>query len=377
MKIAVIHFRFNPLVNYAENVYAATLQRLGHEVRVFTTWHGVKEADRHYIDDCDQKLPYQIVRSESHFSIGATVIPLDSRVKGSIRDFSPDVAIMLAPHHGPSVFWLSALPKECKVISGFSDLPWHERNPFLWKYVKKPWIRKVMRRSVLVLSMTDDTDTFLRKEFSDVDLVKMTMCGLFYDSVLYENQECSIPPTVDVEKFYQRFDQVVLMVTHTHRKKNIEQLMPQIGDFLRENPHSAFVFAGVSQDEYGQELIDFMEAHFPEGRFLVLPSQDAVHVKWLCERSYVSLWPLVSIGIQQAMACGCPCLIKQGMPVDHFFIPDLNGKFFRSDSSDLCEVLQSSCVTQWDREKIRGSVKDFSSDVGIAKILHSIGGRRL
>ena len=371
MRIAILHFRFKSSESYAENVYANTLCRLGHEVMVFSTGRHCSEFDSLEVVQVAPDRSFQVCRSKSMLQFGSTVIPFGRGICRSITDFAPDLAIMLAPHHGPAVFWMKALPKTCKVISGFSDLSWHHRNHFVWKYVKKPWIRKVLRRSDLVLAMTEDTKNFFESEFPDLATLRMHMCGLFYDGYFYSNQSdlhSEVPREID--EYYCKHKKVVLLITRTIEKKGIEAILSQVVLFLQAKPSVGFALVGITDDAYGEKLLSQLRDCLPEGRCLTLPMVSTALVKALCERSFVTLWPLVSIGIQQSMACGCPALVKASMPTQHFMLPECNGLYFRDDCSDLEMQLSLSLDVAWDRAEVKRRISAFASDVALAGVLN-------
>ena len=368
MRIAVIHFKFDQRLNYAENVYATALVRLGHEVTVFTSSHGFEDWSEKELENFDNAQNYQIVRCRKFWVNQSVVIPYGREVPDAIQEFRPDIAIMLAPHHGPAIFWLSSLPKQCRLISGFSDLPWHRRNLLVWRFVKKPWIAKVLRRSHLVLGMTQETVVFFDQQFSGVDFPPMRMCGLFYDSAIYDCHFEGEPEG----GIFKKFIKVVTLVTKSLKYKNIEVILECIRKLLLKEDHVGFVFAGITDDLYGNELRDLIIKSYPVGRYELHPILPGEKVRSLCCLSHLTIWPLVSIGIQQSMACGCPALVKKSMPTEHFLQPGVNGELFNDDCSNLLEKLLTCCRHEWSRDQIKDSVKIYSSDRAIADLVSEV-----
>ena len=375
MRIAILHFRFKSSESYAENVYANTLCRLGHEVIVFSTGRHCTEYDALEVVNVAQDRSFRVCRSKTMLQFGSTLIPLGGQICQTIASFMPEIAIMLAPHHGPAVFWMKALPHSCKVISGFSDLSWHHRNHFVWKYLKKPWIRKVLRRSDLVLAMTEDTRTFFENEFPDISNLRMEMCGLFYDGYFYSKKSNHFSGEMsEIDEYYSKYDKVVSLITRTNEKKGIEVILSQVKLFIQKNPSVGFALVGITDDAYGEKLRLELRECFPEGRCLTLPMVSTLTVKVLCERSFVTLWPLVSIGIQQSMACGCPALVKASMPTQHFMKSGCNGLYYRDDCSDLEMQLARSLNLSWDRDEVKHSISKYASENALICILQLVMG---
>jgi glycosyltransferase involved in cell wall biosynthesis len=367
-RIAIVTGRFDPGLGYQEVVFAKTLKRLGHDVRVFTT-NVAKLADGVPLCEKDANASYPILRSDRHWKIGETVIPRDSGIVRKLVDFNPEAAFLLAPGHGPGYCWLNYLPKECRIISGFSDLPMHKRSRLRW-WVKRRWYKKIIERTHLVITATEATSNLLKSSLQLKHWPRLEMTGLALDSAQYELEEVVCPPSVT--DLLKRVNWLIAGATRIYRGKGLEEIFESVRVFLTQNPEAGFVFGGFGTDDYSQSLLHELQRWDVVGRCCFLPTLQTEEISGIFRLANCSIWSLVSVGLQQSLACGCPVVLRAGQPADHILREGITGFIF-ADIASLPKVLDQVKHQHWDKSAIKEQVRPYFSDFMLPRILDMAG----
>ena len=364
-RIAILAAAFDPRLNYQESVSARTLHRMGHRVHVFTTTAPiVREAADWPAVDAASGLT--ITRTERFIRLKNTTIPRDPEVAAQIRAFAPDWAFLFAPANGAGCTWMRHLPPSTKVVAFISDLPWHRTSRVLWWLVKRRWLRAVFRRADAVAAVTDDTAVMLRDTGGSLLDGKLLMTGLSYDAEIFGDAPGIVPPAV--RELHGRCPRLVAIVTKAAPDKRLDETFSAVEKVLEAEPGTGFVLAGVGEDACGQALRRQVAASAVADRCVVLPVLNAVEVKGVFETAVCAVFTLVSIGIQQALACGCPVALRAGQPASHILQPGTNAERF-ADPADLADVLHRMLRRPWDRDAVRESIRPWRSETVLARVM--------
>ena len=363
MRIAIIHAKFNPSLNYVESVIARELHRQGHEVKVFTTSASMMNTGMTH-EAIDAEHGFEIIRARFWLGSLSIQIPLSIRVPLRLKRFRPQVAIALAPHHGPGSLWSYILPKECRLVTGFSDLPNHRHRKFVWKFFKLPMIKSAVARAQSVFAITVETKHFLTEQLGAKVGARMEVSGLPYDHhEFYPNANPSIEslPT-SLHHWKESGQRVIVLATRADATKNLDDLMTKIRDFLLNNQSWRFAFAGVVNDSDHIRWRSLFSKAGLESKVELMGVVSSVALRQLFQLAQASIWPSVSIGMIHSLACGCPVVISSEVSYSHFLLTDENGaiyepgeiaeallKFNRIDSSrrEVSDTVASLAIDHW------------------------------
>jgi glycosyltransferase involved in cell wall biosynthesis len=371
-KIAVIASAFDHRLNYQESVSARTLHRAGHEVRVFTTDAAIVRDERDWAE-VDARCPFPVVRTPRYWRWRNTMVPRDPAMAGALRDFRPDWAFLFAPAGGVGVSLMRHLPESCRVVAFISDLPWHRSSRMLWHLVKRPWLRRVFRRADVVAAVTEDTAEMLRGIGDSLLDGKLVMTGLSYDGLVFTETGGRCPEAVVALR--ERCPRIFCTVTKASPSKQLDEVVAAAEEVLREDAGAGFVLAGVGLDEYGEGLRRQVAASPWAERMVVLPVLEAEEVKGVFEVSAAAVFTLVSIGIQQALACGCPVVLRSGQPAGHILSPGVNSEEF-GEFGELAAAVRRLMVRGPSREAVRLSIAPWRSDLVLARVMELARARR-
>ena len=351
LRIAIIPAIFDVGLNYIENVFARTLHGMGHEVRVFTSYHGVPGNER-AIKDLDRGMPFQILRTKRVICVGVTQIPWDGAMGGQIRDFDPEVAFVLAPNHGLGAAWVKHLPVTCPVIASFSDLPWHRGRLRTW--IKRYWARRVIRRACKVITVTHQTQQLVGGWAGPQHAGKVVLTGLPFRP---EDLAGGSPPAKALE-LSLRVRQLIVCVTRVSPSKQLDVLFKAMERHLTVHPDAGFVIAGFDDSAESRRLQDLIEGSPVAARCVILPLIGIAEIGGLFRIASCSVWSLVSIGIYHSIHCGCPVLVRAGQDAQHLLENPAAGGWF-SNLEAIDEVLQDFLETSRGRTETSAVVERF------------------
>jgi glycosyltransferase involved in cell wall biosynthesis len=361
MRIAIIHAKFNPSLNYVESVIARELHRQGHEVKVFTTSAAMMNAGRSH-EAIDAEYGFEIIRARFWLGSLSIQIPLSFRVPLRLKRFRPQVAIALAPHHGPGSLWSYILPKECRLVTGFSDLPKHRHRKFVWKFFKLPMIKAVVSRAQSVIAITAETKHFLTEQLGEKLGARMLVSGLPYDHHAFYPSAHSSERYVSARVKQEHLSEanIVVLATRADPAKNLDQLLVEIRDFLIQSPTWRFVFVGVMNDF---DLLRWRALFAESGlesavEINGMVSSDALREIFQVAR--VSLWPSVSIGMIHSLACGCPVVIASGVTHSHFMFSEASVAMY--SSGKVAQALLKFQGNVTNRQEVSASVAPLAID---------------
>lgn len=363
--MALIPAGFDPRLNYQEVVFAQALHRMGHDVTVFTTTHGTLREKTDWTA-LDAALPFPVVRSARVLAVKSTHFPWDWTMRGRIRAFAPDLAILLAPVHGAGVCWMKHLPAGCRVISGFSDIPWHRGGKGLVSAVKRRWARKVFRRSSLVLSATVETTALLQEWGGDLLDGKLEFSGLSFDPASLDSKG-DLPAAA--AELRGRVRKLGAMVTRLIPEKQIDVLFGSVESFLTAHPDAGFVMGGFTDDAESARIRARIGASPVADRCVLLPILTSSRIGDLFRMADFTLWGSVSIGLYHSLACGSPVVLRRGVgSAQHLIDEGVNGCWFDA-LDDAAGAMARVTARTWDRAALVARVEPFFTDNLLTRLL--------
>jgi hypothetical protein len=195
---------------------------------------------------------------------------------------------------------------------------------------------------------------------------KLLMTGLSYDNAIFGDQPAATPPEVLALK--ARAPRLIAIVTKSAPDKQLDEAVTAITSVMAKNPDTGFILAGITDDACGLALRNQIAASPVADRCLALPVLEAPAIKGIFENASCALFSLVSIGIQQALACGCPVLLRSGQPASHILKEGTNSSRFDSFSS-LPATLLPFLNHPWNRQTIRDSILPWRSEVVLDRLM--------
>lgn len=365
LRIALIPAGFDPRLNYQEAVFARALHKMGHQLTVFTSSHGTIKEKTDW-SRVDAALPFPVIRTNRVLRVKSTYLPWDWRMGARIRKFAPQVAILLAPVHGLGVRWMKYLPRECRVLSGFSDIPWHRGGRGLANAIKRRWARKVFRRSSLILSATVETTALLREWGGPLVEGKIEFSGLGFDPASLESRG-DLPPAV--AELRGRVQRMGAMVTRIIPGKQIDVLFGSVEKFLLANPGAGFVIGGFEEDEESARVRARIAASPAADRCVLLPILNSSQIGDLFRMADFTLWSMASIGLYHSLACGCPLVLRSGVgSAQHLLEEGVNGFWFTA-LDDAAGAMARAAAHFRDRRALIAKVEPFFADLMLARLL--------
>ena len=361
LRIAIIPAVFDPALNYIENVFARTLQEMGHEVTVFTSFHRVP-GDPAAIEALDRTLPFRVVRSKRVFTVAVTQIPWDDSIRGKIRAFDPQVAFALAPNHGLGACWVRHLPDQCRLIASFSDLPWH-RGPFR-TWVKRYWARRVIRQASKVITVTSETQQLVVGWAGPEDAAKVERIGLPFRP----GDLAGTAPPAEALELSTRVRHLIVCVTRVSPAKKLDALFKAMERHLTAHPDSGLVMAGFDDGAESRRLRAIIGASPVAARCVILPLLGIGEIGGLFRIASCSVWSLVSIGIYHSLHCGCPALVRSGQDAQHLLENPAAGGWFSSPET-IDEALPDLLDHPRNRAETTAVVQRFHAEKVLAPLL--------
>lgn len=342
---------------------------MGHAVTVFTTSRDTIGGSDNW-DRIDDNLEYSIIRTDKFIQWKKTLVTYDPGIRREIRSWNPELGFVIGAGYGPPYYWMNALPEACRVISQFSDLPWHHRSGGLvWRW-KQRWYRNVFARSSLVLAVTKDTARLIRGVGGRALEPKLRMTGLSFDSQDFKPGSARLCP-IPAIALANRCPFLMALVTRITPDKKLPELFHGVETFLKRHSDAGLVVAGFREDAFGKQFRSQIAQSEVADRCCLLPVLSVKEINGLFSVAQCSLWSRESIGLQHSLASGCPIILQKGLPAEHILHEGVSGVTYES-FAELELVLQRVREQAWDRERVYDVVKPYRSDIMLERLLGEV-----
>jgi glycosyltransferase involved in cell wall biosynthesis len=292
------------------------------------------------------------------------------RLRDALREFDPHIALLTAPTHGPGYLLMKHLPAHCRVASFFSDQWSHRRSwglPFT--LTKKPWYRRVHRRSSIVYPATEQTMDIMRMISPELTS-RIRLSGILIDGDDLLGTPVGAP--VGLEKFSVDYPRILAVVTRPAPIKRLPEYLQPILDHLARLPDVGLVLGGLDSGASSEELRRFVANHAASKQVLVLPLLNLEQIAAVFRLAVGSIWPYTTIGVQQSIAFGCPVLLPEREPAHYLVKNGLNGFFHATDGTDIVSRLDLLLNHGWDRAQIRDSIVPFRCERFLPSLIEEL-----
>ena len=373
LRVIMVPASFDPRLHYQEVVFAKALHELGHELTVFTSCHSAQQMAQDWAA-LDAALPYQVVRSRRVLRVKSTEFPWDRGISRRIRECRPEVAVLLGPIHGLGVAWMKHLPRDCRVVSGFSDIPWHRGRRGLADRLKRHWARRVFRRSSLIISATVETTALLQEWGGPLVEGKIELSGLSFEPETLATRG-DLPPAVAALR--ARVEKLGALVTRIIPEKELDVLFRSVEKFLLAHPAAGFVIGGFQEDAESARVREVIASSPVADRCVLLPMLSSHQIGDLFRMADFTLWSMASIGLYHALACGCPVVLRSGVgSAQHLVREGETGVWFPA-LDDAAGALARAAAHPWDRTALAESVSGFFTRNMVSRLLADVMQRPL
>jgi hypothetical protein len=362
LRIVIISSFFEEHIGYQEVQLAKVLQRLGHDVLVVTTDRSNFYPEKRYNGS---EFP-NVIRIKRLLRVKNTFLPFEN-LKLSIKQFDPQIALVIHPGSGLPYYYLSTLPKSCKVISFYGDLQVVDKvgkadgikgNAYIQKYLKDRWYNKTFDRSEIIVANTNETMNILKNISTNSIDEKIVMPGLGFDSKVYFHSN-DLRNSTRREMNIADNQIVLLTLTRVYAGKPIVQWLAPVIEQLKKNRDLIYIFAGFMDSEFSRSIKNELKSLNLDGQLKLLDFTSAEFNNSLFNAADYSVWFIPTISIQQSMATGLPAIIPFDETVDHLVEKDLTGIFYK-DFSELSHRISELQPWKLKREDVALRNKRFS-----------------
>lgn len=361
-RVIVCSNSFNERCNYHEVVCARALAQLGFEVMVVAADYTASGAVQ----------PWKVAQIRCLFRVRDTTFAPRGLAEIT-ADFRPDAAFLCGPNHGLSYSLHRYLPAGCKIVPVFGDLReshygragrWGSirGNPLMKRLVKDRWYRNLMRRSDLILAVTNETVRILREIDAPSWDSRGFMCGLSADPDVFFLDPSRKKPGL----------KTIVTATRIIPEKPVKEWIQPVLRFLRKNEGWRYLFAGLPPGPEGQAIKRELEDASVGDRFQVLPLLSLSEMNDLFNQADLAVWYLAAISIQQSMLTGVPVLLPYNESLNHLVTEGRDGFYYRSPEH-LEERLAEAAARPWDREEIARGNARLSSERTFKEITGRLG----
>lgn len=351
MNIAIISPEFNPSINYNETLLARALSELGNTVCVFTSNGDIFGDSVAAVKAQD----YDLVRFKRVLKLSSTRYLVGNEGSNAVKQFSPQLIIVNVPDRGIGPQILKNDFPNAKIVSIFADLLINTGHPFLRKILKAKWYKRAFSKSDLLIAVTPETASLIRKKRGLDENPPIWMSGLAFDGdVFYPSN--TIHHKIRV--FRGKHSKILGLITRISSNKPFEKWLQIIDKVLSEDANAGLVIAGVDDDKSWVVLKEYLAGIDYSDRIVVLGLQDATDLCAIYAGIDVSLWFQASIGIQQSLACGVPVIVPEEDYLSHFIEHEENAMVFKT-LNNITEVICHALSFGWDKFLVREKIVQF------------------
>lgn len=307
---------------------AKGLASKGHDVRVLTTNHGLKEKHNIILDKLINMDEFKILYSSPSYITFFTkllapfsVIPKD--LTKNIRDFSPDV-IYLSSLFDPIAIFSAIISKRLGIPYILS--PRGELADFAiqTKALKKriflalPWMRNMIDNTKIFHVTSQDEGEwlkdFLKKRFSHKSLGCYSILPNMADNEVFQKD-------VNTKKYKSTYpEKYILFLSKISREKNIETLITAFGK-AKINENIKLIIAGWTGEypDYTKELKKTVQILHLSNRVLFTDKRvEGAEKRILYRNAQVFAFPSFrenfGMVVVEALAQGLPVITSKGTP---------------------------------------------------------------
>ncbi len=333
-KILLISTFFQDKTQYIQIQIADTLFELGYEVTVIAS-------NKSLIEDkiVNDKKPYEIHRIDKYIRITDTFYPIEKK-RIEIHKFDPDIAILIYPGFGLPFFLLKYIPPRTKIISIFGDIHQHAQlklgNKLIKQFIKYSWYKTIIKRSVIVGGVTDQTINILRNvpKLKKVLDSKLKRIELGFNSKNYFL--CSeVREKIRSKLGYTNNTIVLITITRIVQHKPVDKWLVPIFNALEKNNRLKYILAGFNESEFSSQIKKAIRESKYSQRIKLYDYVETQFMNTLFNCADYGVWfSSASIAIQQAMGTGLPVFLMCQETLGHLLDEGCNGVYYK-DYNDL------------------------------------------
>tara|TARA_B100000809_G_scaffold104252_1_gene102791 strand:+ start:1731 stop:2870 length:1140 start_codon:yes stop_codon:yes gene_type:complete len=350
MKIAIVCGHFVPEMGYVEVHLANTFHKLGHTVKVITSNKKSLSAQQTVVNAKKEKADYDIVRLNSWFSYGQIVCA--NGIEKELINFAPEkvIVIGLGKVFPKAVFKMKNRSFKLITLLGDNENTYNSasknlKRTLLQKLLKTPVYNWAIKKSDQLIGYTPSTkasvNSFISEELKQ-ELTKKystTSLGFDEDEFYYSSEKREALRT---ELGIEKDELVMVTATRVTAAKKLEKVIDTIETLVKKGKPFKYVLIGFSENEYSQQLKDYISSKKLENTVLMLPFIDRKQMVNYYNMADVGLWSQAAISIFEGLGTGLFLLLPQKSNVSHILTGE-TGNYYAQNN--LVETLETSFLT--------------------------------
>tara|TARA_B100000809_G_scaffold46738_1_gene41142 strand:- start:7005 stop:8192 length:1188 start_codon:yes stop_codon:yes gene_type:complete len=387
MKIAVVCGHFLPSMGYMEVYLAKEFFKLGHKVNVFTSdqvpayLNAILQEPLKVGVTTHAENGYTITRLKPWLSVGQMVIC--KGLEDKVLEFKPNLVLVIGLGKLFPKPLLNGKKRSYKLITLLGDnSDNHEpskRKPILDSIkssLKHPLYKKAIKHSDHIFSYTPETVSIVEKiipnELRPVLVDKNINISLGFDieKFFLVEEECKLGR----EKLNIPEDDLILITaTRIIEHKRFENVINFVDDYNKSGKVLHYVIIGFFEDEYGNQLKQFIEEKEFSRRFHCFPFLDHENVRELYLSADFAYFPTAVISIFEAMGTGLPVVLPNRPNVSHIVNEGETGWYF--NENEFVQAIEKAAeqLSKIDRTKLKRKLAEINkTNYSYSKIAEGI-----
>jgi len=307
-----------------------------------------------------------------------------------LRSFDPAIAVVMGVEHGGPYFLMKALPEHTKVMFCTSILPHHAKFKPVYTLFKKHWLARSIRRAGFIHVSTFETRDFLERLCGPLIKEKPGHMGLPVAMEKFAGSRSDVP--AEAAALRAKVGRIIIMAGRPTPIKRNDLIVGELLRYIAGRPDCGFVYAGLGLDEESTKIREVVRDSAVSDRCCLLPLVDGGTLGALYGIADVSVMGLVSIAVQQSIACGCPVVLPNNRWCAHLVKEGVNGTFYldpqgtrnggtagvheldaQFDLSGLPAALDRLQKLQLERSRVAASMNEFSIRNHVDNVLRHFG----
>jgi glycosyltransferase involved in cell wall biosynthesis len=350
MKIAIVCGHFVPEMGYVEVHLANTFYKLGHTVKVITSNKTSLSAQHAAVNTKKEKVNYDIVRLNSWFSYGQIVCA--NGIEKELNNFAPEkvFVIGLGKVFPKAVFKMKNRTFKLITLLGDNENTYNNtskslKRTLLQKLLKTPVYNLAIKKSDCLVGYTPSTknsvNSFIAEDLQKELSEKYSTTSLGFDEQeFYYSSEKRDALRAELGIGKEGF--VMVTATRVTAAKKLEKVIDAIETLVKKGKPFKYVLIGFSDNEYSQQLKDYISSKKLESTVLMLPFIDRKQMVNYYNMADIGLWSQAAISIFEGLGTGLFLLLPQKSNVSHILKVE-TGSYYAENN--LMETLEKSFST--------------------------------
>lgn len=365
MKIAIVCGHFLPAMGYLEVHLANAFNKLGYEVKVFTS--RIVPAYVQSVGKLTDNTPYEIVRLNASFSMGQMV--KSEGLANAVEKFEPQLVICIGVGKLFPKPIYQIKNRKFRVVTLLGDNEETYTSKGVIKKIKNTIVQQIFKKKVYLLAIKK-SDVLFPYTPSTIDIICRFVNAKYAEILKSKSHQISLG--FDDEHFFYdelernetrkqlaiaEHDTLLITATRVVPEKRLEKIIDLVDIVNKKGFHINYLIVGFQEDEYSKNLKEYIAQKEHKNRISCKPFASAAQTRKYYNAADSAIFTRAAISIFEGLATGLFMILPQQKNISHILTTG-NGIYFSELSEKV--IIESINHQKEKRQERVNEAQQFS-----------------